>query len=1009
MKGVPMERVHDVTPRAATAVVAARSLQPPAAGRDARPGVIPRYLDNGDVRATAQQAATPSKLTPKAGDDIAAPIHGEGKAAGAAEPHHSRSPRGHRTLVNSPDFVSWYSWADPLAPYTVFKAASPAGYAALKSTAEQYTLRPAEEASERAPGTGWRTQTEVAVAALLRPRLPPYGALASLRDRLWPVLTADEQDSKAAAAVLQDEVIGRWAIRNTDLLSTQVRVRLMLPGEAPLAPLLGTPEAGVTGVGPQEVLEFTIGDQRIRTLDGSMDPVTLDLLGSNDFEICVAEVAAEASVIAQAADYLRTTATLIEAEGRYWEDVSAEPDAFALNDVTQHLTLLSIMIIMDGAKLAEGGYQSPWAWRIQEFLSEHAEYASELAASLDAMSALTARALPAFEAFADRHNLQSLPETELAEMKPDIDAAKKRADERWDEGSRFVAVCDYMSWGLGEVIWGTANLATGDYYETRHQGLSAYRQGSISKHQFNQLDEAASGRAIASFTVFAALTLVTAGLGGAVLGPAAGLGRTMLVAGASNAVTTAGTMTTTSVYTRQKDFEDPTAQGIWRHGAYSPGDIAVSSLVAGSIGAAVPVAGMTLSKLLGWIRAVRPTPAVALALRQAGAVAPELPPPSGWMGEEVSAGTFRLTHPNVPGEIILTPYSFRYQTPTGTGGMRVEFDLPLSSSAAGPKSLAAPQQGLPPGSPIGPDDIDAALGRGFQSEGPLVSAPIDSVVLDVGSGPSPANLGLGDETGVQIVRTDIVETFGIDRVFDAEGTLADDLVGSAQALVINNPYGYKPNLAELGRAVRPGGKIIIQGNPKVNKYVRALINEGPPKGFVVSVGEGFDPKVDLPATATAGPDVMAETIRRNILGGPFRFAKGGAGGPRPNARVVYEKPIEGPKALGKRLGAESKGKPSRYNYVAGGLNALQLGQHNAVQAAKAATEEMGLHLTQTTVGDDIVLLSVMPGRGKPILVVKPDGTVLRGEADISHRVPLNLEDPLEPSNIVEDPPILPGR
>jgi hypothetical protein len=380
-----------------------------------------------------------------------------------------------------------------------------------------------------------------------------------------------------------------------------------------------------------------------------------------------------------------------------------------------------------------------------------------------------------------------------------------------------------------------------------------------------------------------------------------------------------------------------------------------------------------------------------------------MPPPAGWVGEEVSAGIFRLTHPEVPGEIILTRSSLRYQTPTGTGGMHVEFDMPLSPSG-GPKLLLG--AGDPP--PFSLDDV-AAWEPNPLAEGPLVSSPIDAPVMDVGSGPAPANLGIGDESAVQIIRTDVAETFPIDRVVNAEGALADDLVGSAQALIINNPYGYTPNLEELGRAVRPGGKIIIQGDRERNKYFRALIKKGPPKGFVTSGGEGFDPKVDLSAAAKADPDVMAEAIRRNIMGGPFSYTKGGDGGPRPNVRVVYEKPIEGPEVLGKRLGAESRGKPSRFNYVAGGLNSLQLGQSNATMAAEAATKEMGLDLWRAAAGDDIILASVMRGSHKPILVVKPDGTVLRGTATISISQPLDPRNPLTLSDIVEDPPVLPGR
>jgi hypothetical protein len=458
-------------------------------------------------------------------------------------------------------------------------------------------------------------------------------------------------------------------------------------------------------------------------------------------------------------------------------------------------------------------------------------------------------------------------------------------------------------------------------------------------------------------------------------------------------------MTTTSIYTRQQDFADPTVQGIWGQGAYSAGDIATGTLVAGAIGAAVPVAGMALSKVVGWVRGVQP-PASALALRQAGVAVPELPAPSGWAAEEIAPGMFRLTHPDVPGEVVLTSSSFRYQVPAGDG-MRVEFDMPLTAAAGGARAL--PPAG-PPAWTSG--DVDDALARGFSAEGPLVSTPHDATVLDIGSGPQPAPLGIGDDV-VQIVRTDVVETFPVDRLVDAEAALADDLVGSAQAVIINNPYGFVPDLEELGRAVRPGGKIIIQGHREANKFVRRLIAKGPPKGFVQSVDEGFDP-LTLPAAVQADPDLLAEVVRRSMMGGPFRQSSG-AKAAQPNVRVVYEKPIEGAEALGARLGRESRGARSRFDYVAGRLNALQLGQRNAAEAAAAATEAMGLNLVRTTNGDDIVLSSIRTGGDQPILIVKTDGTVLRGTATITRRTPIDPADPLELTDIVADPPILPGR
>jgi len=932
---------------------------------------------------------------------------------------------------------TWYSSADPLGPYTVLKAANPPAYAALAATADQHTIRAADQTNQQgtdsAAAAGWRTRTEVPVAALIRPPLPPAGALAPLRDLLWPLLSGTEQDPKAIAAVISNEVVARWTMRNSDLLGGQVAVRLLLPDEAPPAPWLATPERGIIGIGQQDVLEFTFDGRRIRTSDGSLDVVSLDLLGSNDLEASVGDVAAEVAVVAEAADLLRATNGIVENETRYWQEVASDPDNFAANDVMQHISLLQLTLIVDEKRMPEGGYDSPWGWKLQEFLKQHPEYVGDFATSLDALSALTTSAVEAFRAFADRHNGQIEPDVELSEMRPDIDAAKERAGKEWDEGSQFVAVCDYMGWALGEALWGTANLATGGYYDARHQGQVAFRDGKISKKQFDELDQAASNRALASLAVFTALSLVTAGLAGPILGTTAGLGQTMLYSGLANAAVTAGTMTTTSIYTRQEDMADPTTQGIWRRGAYSPGQILTGAAISGVIGAAVPVAGMALSKLLGWLRAAPVAPEVALALRQAGQAAPELPPPAGWASEEIAPGMLRLTNESVPGEIILTRTSLRYQTPTGTGGMHVEFELPLSGSAgpvAGPKALPPGEGGdlpaLPPGEPavgepaaggpqaltpaepaggnggalLPPEDIAAALGGGFKAEGPLTSTPLGATVLEIGSGPAPADLGIGEEPFVRIVRTDIEETFPIDRVVNAEKELAADLVESAQAIIINNPYKYVPNLEELGKAVRPGGKIIIQGHEGANKFFRQLLAKGPPKGFVVSAQEGYN---------AGSLDPGTPEVQRNIMGGPFRYTNKPEGGPMPNTRVVYEKPILGPEKLGEKLALNSKGQGSRFDYICRGLNALQLGQQNAASAAEAATKGIGLRLWRATVGEDVVLASVMPGRGKPVLIVKPDGTVVRGIADIAPKAELDVNEPWTLTIVGEDAPLLPGR
>ena len=93
----------------------------------------------------------------------------KGAITGAGNRATTRALRG-QELSRAP---GWYRSDEPLEPYAVFKAANPAGYAALDATAKQYVLRLNSDPTLET--TGWRTQTEVPLVSLLRPTLAPYG------------------------------------------------------------------------------------------------------------------------------------------------------------------------------------------------------------------------------------------------------------------------------------------------------------------------------------------------------------------------------------------------------------------------------------------------------------------------------------------------------------------------------------------------------------------------------------------------------------------------------------------------------------------------------------------------------------------------------------------------------------------------------------------------------------------------------------------------------------------
>lgn len=114
------------------------------------------------------------------------------------------------------------------------------------------------------------------------------------------------------------------------------------------------------------------------------------------------------------------------------------------------------------------------------------------------------------------------------------------------------------------------------------------------------------------------------------------------------------------------------------------------------------------------------------------------------------------------------------------------------------------------------------------------------------------------------------------------------------------------------------------------------------------------------------------------------------------------RPGESPAQFGRRLGAESKGKPSKFNYICGEINRAGLSQADAATAGAEATLAIPLRLFQLRVGPDIILSSVQAGPRQPILIVRPNGQIVRGRADIVPANPPSLERPVEIINIEAD-------
>ncbi|RSM41456.1 hypothetical protein DMA12_24350 [Amycolatopsis balhimycina DSM 5908] len=231
------------------------------------------------------------------------------------------------------------------------------------------------------------------------------------------------------------------------------------------------------------------------------------------------------------------------------------------------------------------------------------------------------------------------------------------------------------------------------------------------------------------------------------------------------------------------------------------------------------------------------------------------------------------------------------------GPYRIEVtDLETGSPRATVSSTGG--GGLPPDFQV-PDDFT------FSADGPLVSVPArpngqPARVLDVGAGPQDAPLGLPPEPGrgdltlvdrdlVDLTRSDIRPRPGVTE-WDATRPPPTSLRGQ-DALIINNPRGYDVDVGTVGQAIRPGGRIIIQGRAEVTPGMRGV---NPNMTRILRAAEQgrlpADYRVVEIVTDPAIPSGSPEAVPRppDVLGGPFSRTEGGAVS-WPNTRIIIEK------------------------------------------------------------------------------------------------------------------------
>lgn len=254
--------------------------------------------------------------------------------------------------------------------------------------------------------------------------------------------------------------------------------------------------------------------------------------------------------------------------------------------------------------------------------------------------------------------------------------------------------------------------------------------------------------------------------------------------------------------------------------------------------------------------------------------------PQGLLFSAVAGAAARATQPR--------------PTTTEQGSATTKASEPTRQSAAGPPP-SSPSVGSKSSGVGGGGDWDDAIKSlegggetgGFRATGPPVRVPAAkqpkaAEVLEVGSGPKQTELGLPPEKAlVNVTQTDVQTRAGV-KYLDAERPVPPEYVGRFDTVLINNPRRYQPNITELGKALRPGGRIIVQGKAEVFKGQRG-INPDFNKLLKAPPPPGYRKIIDV----SPGP-IERPTRPEDILGGPFYRTEGTPVG-WPNARIIYEK------------------------------------------------------------------------------------------------------------------------
>ena len=90
-----------------------------------------------------------------------------------------------------------------------------------------------------------------------------------------------------------------------------------------------------------------------------------------------------------------------------------------------------------------------------------------------------------------------------------------------------------------------------------------------------------------------------------------------------------------------------------------------------------------------------------------------------------------------------------------------------------------------------------------------------------------------------------------------------------------------------------------------------------------------------------------------------------------------------------------RGRPGSFYEIADRINSAKTSRQDAIIAAESATGANGLRLVRMPMPDgNVVISSVLPGVGKPVLVVDLNGKVAYASATIEVSMTVNPQNPL---------------